>query len=312
MKHVFITGCPRSGTTMLASMLGSPESCVATPESDFFIDYIYKHLNKTSTKSSKVSFIKFLNANYRFKQWCIESADIDNIPETITYDTYNNVIENTINLYIENHSDITTNEVIRIDHTPMSILDFNILNDFFTKSRFIFIVRDPRAVYASVKNLDWGANTALTLAEEWNEYAAMYLSIKKLFPDRISLVRYEDILKNTSMELKRLCDFIGVPYSSNLNEGNGFKIPSYTSTQHSLVGKTLNKHRIDKWKHELNGRDILLIESKCNMTMKVFNYDTTSTIKYRVGAIDKVKALLNETYYYFANKIRKRKREKNA
>ncbi|TYA52226.1 sulfotransferase family protein [Formosa maritima] len=312
MKHVFITGCPRSGTTMLASMLGSAHYCVATPESDFFIDFIYKYLNKTSKNSNKEDFNFFLKTNYRFKQWHIEPNDIENIPESITYDNYNGVIESTLKLFIECHSDVATNEVTRIDHTPTSILDFNILNDFFPESNFIFIVRDPRAVYASVKNLDWGANTALKLAEEWNEYAAMYFSIKKLFPERVSLVRYEDILKNAPTELKRLCDFIGVPYSSDLNEGSGFKIPSYTSSQHSLVGKTLDKHRIDHWKHKLNHRDILLIESKSNLMMKVFNYDPTHSIKYRIRVRDKVQTLLNETFYYFANKIRKRKREKNA
>ena len=36
MKHVFITGCPRSGTTMLANLIGSNRECKASPESDYF------------------------------------------------------------------------------------------------------------------------------------------------------------------------------------------------------------------------------------------------------------------------------------
>lgn len=312
MKHVFITGCPRSGTTMLASMLGSAQSCVATPESDFFIDFVYKYLNKTSRELNKEDFKNFLKSNYRFKQWQLKPDNIENIPETVTYKNYGAVIESTVKQYVKVHSEVNETEVTRIDHTPSSILDFNILNDLFPDSHFIFIVRDPRAVYASVKNLDWGANTALKLAEEWNEYTAMYLSIEKLFPNRVSLIRYEDVLTNAPVELNRLCEFIGVPYSNNLHEGNGFKIPSYTSLQHSLVGKTLDRQRIDKWKLDLDEHDILLIEAKSSLIMKAFNYQSTVTKKHRIGIKDKVKALLNEAYYYFVNKIRKRKREKSA
>lgn len=309
---MFITGCPRSGTTMLASMLGSADSCIATPESDFFIDFVFKHLGNTSAISTNKEFDSFLSANYRFKQWQLESTDIENIPPTITFENFSGVIESTQKLFAEKHSTVTSKESIIIDHTPTNILHFNILNDLFPESYFIFIVRDPRAVYASVKDLDWGANSALQLAEEWNEYAAMYLSIDKLFPERVTLIRYEDILVNAATELKRLCEFIGVRYSSDLLKGEGFKLPSYTSSQHALVGKTLDIQRIDKWKLELSDRDILLIESKSNLPMKVFNYETTSSIKYRIGVRDKTRKLLRETYYYFTNKIRKRKREKNA
>ncbi len=312
MKHVFITGCPRSGTTMLASMLGSADSCIATPESDFFIDFVYKHLGNSSANSKKEDFESFLSSNYRFKQWQLASTDIENIPQTITYENFGSAIESTQKLYALKHSTITSEESIVIDHTPTNILHFNILNDLFPESYFIFIVRDPRAVYASVKDLDWGANSALQLAEEWNEYVALYLSIEKLFPKRVSLIRYEDVLINAETELKRLCDFIGVPYSKDLLKGEGFKIPSYTSSQHSLVGKTLDTQRIDKWKLELSDQDILLIESKSNLPMKVFKYEATSPIKYTIGVRDKTRKLLKETYYYFANKIRKRKREKNA
>ena len=45
-----------------------------------------------------------------------------------------------------------------------------------------------------------------------------------------------------------LCDFIGIDYSDSLLDGKGFKIPGYTASQHTLVGKNLDKSRIEKWK----------------------------------------------------------------
>lgn len=40
MKHIFITGCPRSGKIMLANILGNGGSSVATQDTHFFIDFI--------------------------------------------------------------------------------------------------------------------------------------------------------------------------------------------------------------------------------------------------------------------------------
>jgi Sulfotransferase family len=39
LQPIFIGGCPRSGTTMLGSMIGSMSSCIVTPESIFKQSY---------------------------------------------------------------------------------------------------------------------------------------------------------------------------------------------------------------------------------------------------------------------------------
>tara|TARA_B100000809_G_C15112718_1_gene521224 strand:+ start:75 stop:1013 length:939 start_codon:yes stop_codon:yes gene_type:complete len=312
MEHVFITGCPRSGTTMLASMLGNAKTCVTTPESDFFIDFIYKHLSKESASVDKRDLVYFFNNNYRFKQWGIDANEINNLPEKITYTNFNLVIENTMKLFSENHSGITEKEFTRIDHTPSSIKHFDILNDLFPESKFIFVIRDPRAVYASVKGLDWGANTSLRLNEIWIEYAAIYFSLQKIYPNRICLIKYEDVLTNAPLQLNMLCDFIGIDYSDSLLDGKGFKIPGYTASQHTLVGKNLDKSRIEKWKKELKKDDILIIESQCKTIMRAFDYQSFQAIKYRIRAKDRLKMLFDEIQHYLTNKVRKKTRENKA
>jgi hypothetical protein len=313
MKHVFITGCPRSGTTMLASILGNGDSCVAAPESHFFIDFIYKYLPKKSAEAKKADLITFFNNHYRFKQWKIDASKIKNLPEKITYNNYNVIIENTIKLFAENHSKTPEKELIRVDHTPSNIKFFNIIDELFPESKFIFIIRDPRAIFASIKGLDWGPNSSLKLSQLWVEYTAAYFAIQKLHPNRICLVKYEDIVKNAIPQIKKICDFIGIEYNNSLlEEGDGFKVPEYTFSQHALVGKTLDKHRIDKWKKELQKEDIQIIESQCGAILNAFDYESFINIKYKISKKDKLIMLFNELYYYFPNKIRKKDRESKA
>jgi len=287
MKHVFITGCPRSGTTMLASMIGNEASSVVTPESDFFIDFVYKFLQNKSQKSNILEYLNFLKSNYRFKQWYIDENNINHSSESINFSDYKILIENTVHLYVKEHLNTLSHELTRVDHTPSSILNFEILNELFPKSKFIFIVRDPRAIYASVKKLDWGANTALRLAEIWNEYTIHYYSVKKRFPERIHLIKYEDILLNPVSSIKELCQFTNLTYHDSMIEGKGFKIPNYTASQHDLVGKKLDKSRIEKWKKELSQKDVLIIESKSKTIMQAFGYKIDESVNYRITFKDK-------------------------
>ncbi len=310
MKHVFITGCPRSGTTMLANLIGSNRECKASPESDFFIDFVYKYLSKESSKVTRLDYIDYLNNNYRFKQWGIEANKIPLLPELIRYSNFNVVIEKTLEYFKNQDLNPGSIEFIRIDHTPSSLKYFDILNDFFPESKFIFIIRDPRAVFASVRNLDWGANSAMKLSDIWNDYVVLFFAFQKLYSNRICLVRFEDLINESSSQLQILCDFIGIKYCESMLKEEGFNIPSYTASQHALVGKELDKSRITGWKDELKEEDILIIESQCRNTMRAFNYPVTKFKKYRTGIKNRMKMLFIESFFYYKNKLRKKIREK--
>jgi len=313
MKHVFITGCPRSGTTMLAGILGNGNSCVAAPESHFFNDFIYRYIPNESAEANKNDLITFFNTHYRFKQWKIDANEIENLPKKITYNNFDSIIENTIQLFAKQNLKTSEKELIRVDHTPSNIKNFDIINELFPKSKFIFIIRDPRAIYASIKGLDWGPNSPLKLSELWIEYTAAYFAFQKLYPNRMCLVRYEDIVNNGAEQIKNICDFLGIKYTNALlEESEGFKVPEYTSSQHALVGKRLDKQRIEKWKKELKTEDITIIESQCKPIMSAFNYQNFQNIKYKISKKDKAKMLLNEIYYYIPNKLRKKDRESKA
>jgi len=294
---------------MLANIMGNEDSCIVAPESHFFNDFIYKYLTDKYVEAKKADLITYFNKHNRFKQWKIDARKIKDIPEKITYNNYNIIIENTIKLFAETHSEILEKEQIRVDHTPSNILFYDIINELFPEGKFIFIIRDPRAIYASIKELDWGPNTPLKLSQLWIEYTAAYFAFQKLYPNRIYLLRYEDILNNPTSQISDLCKFIGIKYDNLLLEGEGFKMPEYTYSQHALVGKRLDKYRIGKWKKELKKEDVLIIEAKCKTIMSAFGYQNSYNTKYRISKKDKLKMFFTEVYSYFPNKFRKKERE---
>lgn len=314
MKHIFITGCPRSGTTMLGSILSNSDSVIVTPESHFFNDFVFNHLSELSSSAKKTKLVDYYNNHYRFKQWEINASHIPNLPEQVTLSSYSKVIEETVKYYAEKHSSQKINDnSTRIDHTPSNIRDFKLLDTLFPDSKFVYIVRDPRAIYASIKDLDWGPNSAMKLSQLWIEYVAAYFALKKIDSNRVYLIKYEDLLENPDVALRELCRFLKFEYSESMfSDSNSFKLPKSTFSQHALVGKALDKTRIDKWKKELHNRDIKIIETNCGSSLDAFEYINFTVSYYRLTKEDKVKSYAKELYNYMPNKFRKKNRENKS
>ena len=309
MEHLYITGCGRSGTTMLGSILGACQGCVATPESDFFLDYACR---TAPDRISKNDFLRYLKGNFRFRQWEIS---VEGIPfEASDFSPFHlrRVVEKTVTAFAAEHYPGMDSNFVRIDHTPSSIKHFIKLDSSFPDAKFIFIIRDPRAVFASVRDLDWGANTALAASAVWIEYAALFYAVQSLVPEWIRLVRYEDIVNYPEKHIRQLCDYAHIEYEPAILGGGGFKLPEYTAKQHAQVGKAPNPANIDKWKDKISEREVVLLESSCGTIMKAFGYDRITRDSQRIGLMDKLSSTFAESYAYLINKIRKGKRERNG
>ena len=127
MKFVFIGGVPRSGTTMLQKILGNHPQISAGPEFDNIpvIMDLFKKM-KSGIKSGRQEVYynqEFLKQNF--------------------------------NLFIESlFKNRITNETVYIsEKTPSNALVFKELLDINTNNKLVFIVRDPRGIAASMKEV---------------------------------------------------------------------------------------------------------------------------------------------------------------
>lgn len=291
---------------MLGSILGACRNSVATPESDFFMDFYYRC---TSGQAGKDDYMCFLEENYRFQQWEVPVTDIDLADADFDPLNLRGITEKTVAAYALKHTQIRNPEFSRIDHTPSNIRCFHKLISIFPEARFIFMVRDPRAVYASVRDLDWGANTALKAGSVWIEYAALYFAVHKLMPERVFLIRYEDLVADPASHVKQICEFSQLDFSPEILEGGGLKLPKYTVAQHAKVGKAPDTNSIDKWKNKLSEREVMILEAACGTVMASFGYDRLMPDTYRIGFRDQLRSIFGESYFYLINKFKKKKRE---
>jgi len=268
-KTVFIGGCPRSGTTMLGSMLGSTKHCIATPESHFK-QKIPIGLRVNWLKGiSKKEVIDALLKNFRFKIWEIPIPD-NSLPSILTRQDYRDLIFQLVDSYARKVGKSNWN--VWIDHTPQNFQNALMLLDIFPKAKFVHIVRDPRAVAASVIPLDWGPNTADDAAIFWAQKLSYALAFESISPERCFKVRYEDIVRHPEKVVKEICNFTDIEFKSSMILGKEFRIPNYSKTQHALIGKAPNLERINSWKTDLTDLQIYQIEKFCEDLLDMMGY----------------------------------------
>lgn len=93
---------------------------------------------------------------------------------------------------------------------------FWLIPRYYPGARYIHIVRDGRDVAASAVqmgvagNLFFGADTWLTALDEWDRLRVTIPATNWI------QVRFEDLVTDAESTLRRVCDFLGVPYSERM------------------------------------------------------------------------------------------------
>jgi len=199
-KLIFVGGSARSGTTLVQNMLDSHSSILGGPE--------FLHLP---------DIVKLRNAMRRN----VEKGWIDQICSSENVDArFRTLILDFLMPFAEKH-----HAELLSEKTPENVLVFPEVAALLPKARFIFVVRDPRAIAASMFQVGQRAREkgAKLQAFTRNTTAAIEY-IKRSFkcgfraiaqaPERFLIVRYEEIVKDPEFVTKGICAFLDIPWEA--------------------------------------------------------------------------------------------------
>jgi hypothetical protein len=276
IRTVFIGGCPRSGTTLLGAMLGAAPRCVATPESQFKQSIPSDLKVDWKRGLGRDDFQRALKKNFRFKLWGIHPPHSGGAGE-MNPQEYREAILSLIDVYALKEG--MTDWGVWIDHTPENILEPLTIMKIFPEAKFIHIIRDPRAVAASILKLDWGPDSAGHAARFWAEKLSYGQALELAYPDQCMRVHFEDIVKSPEETLRSVCDFCGIEFVEGILSGGGFRPPAYTKRQHKLIGSGPDPGRLDAWRSRLDPWEIQDIENIIGGLMEISGYSRSSLVK---------------------------------
>lgn len=146
----------------------------------------------------------------------------------------------------------------------------------FSSARFIWLVRDPRDMAMTWRDLTTGGVVRAT--DVWLRDQRGSLRLYGYLNDigRILRIRFEDLLQHPESTLKRCCEFLEVVYSPGLlsfhetdvTQENASRMVSWGD-----LGKPLISDNFGQFRRGLSETETRYIEGMCHREMKYFGYE---------------------------------------
>lgn len=253
MRPIFIGACPRSGTTFLGDRLGALLAGRVLPESQFKRPVLRAFLQKGPEAA-----LAALDQERSYQLW-------RNRPPRAALQACTDARQFMTHLVFPDGVP-TDAPAIWIDHTPVNFEDFQMLRQVFPEARFVNLVRDGRAVFASVRGLEWGPSNPIHASRWWAARSAPGLAAGLTFPDQCLTARYEDLARGDLTAWSRLLGFLTEDPNRTVTQDelmaeSGFALPDFTRHQHQMVGQAPSAASTDRWRIALTPRDIEIFEA---------------------------------------------------
>ena len=227
----FLCGMPRSGNTLFTSIMNQNPDVAVT------------------ANSPTLEIIKDI---HRFKQTDV----FQNFPDEVSLD---NVIKEVFNLYYKNW-----NYEVIIDRTPVGTpTNLKLLEQYFNQPIYcIVLVRDVLDVLASY--IKWFHIEPTSFVNRFNlktiedkltkimnsngEVAHQLTSIQYFLKHKKEalFIKYDDLVKNPEKEIKKVYNFLSLPYFKHYFTNLEQVILNGTQYNDSVVGRNMHTIRTDK------------------------------------------------------------------
>lgn len=270
---ILIGGCPRSGTTLLGAILGHGQAALTVPESGFKWELLGPARVGDSNRLNRATVTRSLERDWRFRLWGIATPELtEGEPEEIAFDALLDQLVHAHGATVgKPHPDVW------IDHTPGNIKYAMTLAEMLPEARFVHLIRDGRAVAASVLPLDWGPNNVFEAATWWASHVAMGLAAARaLGPERVLTVRFEDILTDGARTVSELCNDLDLTFHPEMLHRREYRVQQYTKRQHRLISEPPDTSRTDAWRTRLSTREVETFEYLTGELLAYLGYPLVS------------------------------------
>jgi hypothetical protein len=143
----------------------------------------------------------------------------------------------------------------------------------FPDSRVIAIIRDGRDVATSQDEAF--DSDVITSALAWRSYQRMHRRYQHLPADRYTSVRYEDLVTEPEVQMRRLCEFLGEPFTENLlrHEQRGFKGFAERETHKLRTLEPVTSSRVARYRNKMTPGEIAVYQMVAGPELRENGYE---------------------------------------
>lgn len=270
---VFLCGSMKSGTTMLLQLLDGHPDLVVLPGDSWFMgrirndyngskkEFWESHYNNWLTRlinpTGQAPFWLFGKSGspYRdFLLYCRKWSEFYKDDEA-------GHVKSILLAHALAHSEEKRLGTFWIEKTPGNENEIAKILKYYPKARFIHIVRDPRENMASLKRLyttrnwEWDVGG---IARQLGDSSRLSQGNRDSLGDkRYHVLSYEDLTASVGDNMKRIAEFIGIPWNERLLTPtiNGYPAQANTMYSDRRVKGKIRSAVNDKWKTVLSSSE---------------------------------------------------------
>jgi len=246
LPFFFILGRPRSGTTLLRTLLDVHPNLNIPLENSGMIHLHFKYrgvkqwnqfrLSEFLSDFKNLNFIEYWNLDWEKIESTLEGASQLNL-------SFHEIIRV---FYYQYQSEFKKEEISCLgDKSPLNSLYSKELFQLFPKAKFIHLVRDYRANLASMRKHDVFSPSSTIMLMQWLKSANQINKLAGNNPKQFLQLRYEDLVMDPGSNYEKICDFLQVKFIPELLD------PDY---REDAVNKIYNNAFLDKWQPDLSGK----------------------------------------------------------
>lgn len=279
----FIVGVPRSGTTLLREMLNAhPE--LAIPPETLFVPRALR-VWREADDDPVAPLLEFVTSHYRWPDLGLDAGQYAARLDVRPPETAGDAIRVLYEMYAEKSGKPRWGE-----KSPFYSSKMEALQAAFPEARFVHLIRDGRAVAHSIKDLRFGPDTIDGAAAMWVERIDRARQEAPQLAHYMEL-RYESLIRDPEAELRRICEFIELPYDPRMldypravaERSRQEPVEAVERSQGVVSGKARQKvvenvgdtpdpTRLDRWSREMPEADQLRFEAIAGERLRELGY----------------------------------------
>jgi hypothetical protein len=270
ISRLFLVGCPRSGTTLLQSLLAAHSQVISFPESHFY----------NTISSSRFPLRQLGLASPRARAKFSDFLDLIGYPDMHAYLPVLAILKRQYSRAFIAVLDAVArqqNKRVWLEKTPRHLHHIDDIRAFVPGSKFIHLIRNGEDVVASLYEVinqhpdRWPSMPPGDVDRCVNRWVqSIRLSQRYVGEPNHAMVRYERLVEAPGEVLKELCKFIGVSFEAHMLE-------RYSDHAAALVLP------FETWKQSVTHAIERGRESKFN---RLFNETQRRSISAQVAQVD--------------------------